>query len=668
MNDLKYKILEEKKILLESENRRLKLEDENKVLIRNQQKNTNQNFNNLILNNISAGIYLIETKTGNILYANPTFEKMFGYETGELVGKHVSIVNAETDKSAQEIAREIIQKLEQTGFWEGEVANIKKDGSVFYCEAGVSTFEHSQYGTIWVSTHNDITERKKTEDALKESEVCFKNMFERHDAIMLLLEPETGLIINANNAAIRFYGYSKSKLCSMTINDINTLSPKQVLNARNNALNENSNHFDFLHKLENGDIRTVEVHSTPIEYNQQRILFSIIHDISERKNTEQALKESEYLHKETQKISKMGGWSYDVESDQMTFTDAIYEIYGTKLLTAEEGIKFYHPDDKEKVWNSFTEALLKQKPYDLEVKFINAQGDNLFVRTIGKPIIKNGKVVKVNGNLVDITEQKTAELTLKESESNLNSLINNRNESIWSVDKNYNFNILNNLFKEKYLTTFNIEIKQGMNVLNNLPPDLVEFWKSKYDKAFSGERVIFQYSYKLVNELYFFEVFLNPITLNGKVTGVSGISIDITKRKKTEEELNQSNKELFTSKEKANKNAEMILNSQSLAHICSYSTNLNENDLEKSSWVCSPEFYKIFGIDETYPHTIAGWVGFIHPDHREELVAYHEYVVKNRIPFSHEYKIIRINDGVERWVRGTGELVYDEPPTPRARH
>jgi len=116
------------------------------------------------------------------------------------------------------------------------------------------------------------------------------------------------------------------------------------------------------------------------------------------------------------------------------------------------------------------------------------------------------------------------------------------------------------------------------------------------------------------------------------------------------------------------KSEEMMLSSQTVAHICSYSTNLNENELGKSIWVCSPEFYRIFGIDEFYPHTIEGWAGFIHPDHREELVAYHEYVVRNRTSFSHEYKIIRINDEAERWVHGTGELVYDEHGNPARMH
>ncbi|HKK63857.1 MAG TPA: PAS domain-containing protein, partial [Bacteroidales bacterium] len=102
--------------------------------------------------------------------------------------------------------------------------------------------------------------------------------------------------------------------------------------------------------------------------------------------------------------------------------------------------------------------------------------------------------------------------------------------------------------------------------------------------------------------------------------------------------------------------------------ICSYSTNLNVNEIEKSDWVCSPEFYNVFGIDKTYPHTIEGWAGFIHPDYREEVFAYHESVVKEKKQFNREYKIKRINDGAERWVHGTGFLEYDEKGNPVRMH
>ena len=140
----------------------------------------------------------------------------------------------------------------------------------------------------------------------------------------------------------------------------------------------------------------------------------------------------------------------------------------------------------------------------------------------------------------------------------------------------------------------------------------------------------------------------------GVYAGRRGNNRDITDRKQAEEALCKSE--------------EMMRSSQSVAHICSYSTNLNINNIEQSSWVCSPEFYNIFGIDENYPHTIAGWANFIHPDHREEVFDYHESVVKEKKSFSREYKIIRIIDGSERWVHGTGELDFDEKGNPVRMH
>lgn len=145
---------------------------------------------------------------------------------------------------------------------------------------------------------------------------------------------------------------------------------------------------------------------------------------------------------------------------------------------------------------------------------------------------------------IDISEKKITEQALKESEANLNSLINNCAESIWSIDKNYNYITFNNFFKEAYFKAFNIELRRGMNSLNILTPELLAFWKPKYDKTLIGEKVVFEFDNQLGNETYSYEASLNPILSDGKITGVSALSVDITLRKKAEITLLENQNQL----------------------------------------------------------------------------------------------------------------------------
>ncbi|MDA3940610.1 MAG: PAS domain S-box protein [Spirochaetia bacterium] len=135
---------------------------------------------------------------------------------------------------------------------------------------------------------------------------------------------------------------------------------------------------------------------------------------------------------------------------------------------------------------------------------------------------------------LDITELKQAKRIEEEITANLNSLLNNRKESIWSIDSNYNYIILNDFYKEAYYSVYNVVLKNGMNALDALPPEQVELWKSKYNEALSGEAIVFEFT-NPGNQNY--KVSLNPVFTDKEVTGVTALSIDITDRKQTEELL-----------------------------------------------------------------------------------------------------------------------------------
>lgn len=101
---------------------------------------------------------------GIIVYTNPKFAEMFGYEPEEMIGKHASILHYPTSRSPEDTARKILEILDKKGQWQGEIQNIKKDGTPFWCYASVVAFDHSRHGKVLVAVHNDITERKRAEE------------------------------------------------------------------------------------------------------------------------------------------------------------------------------------------------------------------------------------------------------------------------------------------------------------------------------------------------------------------------------------------------------------------------------------------------------------------------------------------------------------------------
>lgn len=124
-----------------------------------------------IMSNMAEGVLLVRDDDGIIVFANRKVEEMFGYETGELIGQHVAIVNAPSDISPEERARQIMGDLKEMGFWQGEVNNIKKDGTPIWCRSNVSVFDHAKYGRVQVAVLTDITVRKKVDAEKKKTQV-----------------------------------------------------------------------------------------------------------------------------------------------------------------------------------------------------------------------------------------------------------------------------------------------------------------------------------------------------------------------------------------------------------------------------------------------------------------------------------------------------------------
>ncbi|MCX9077893.1 MAG: PAS domain S-box protein [Candidatus Methanoperedens sp.] len=142
------------------------------------------------------------------------------------------------------------------------------------------------------------------------SETYHTSLFHNHHAVMLLIDPDTGDIVDANPAACAFYGYTRAELTSRNITDLNTLPPEAVFEEMQRARSEQRNYFNFCHRLANGDIRDVEVYSGPVEWLGQKLL-SIIHDVTARHQAERALQETAARYRSLFEDSPISLWEED---------------------------------------------------------------------------------------------------------------------------------------------------------------------------------------------------------------------------------------------------------------------------------------------------------------------------------------------------------------------
>lgn len=135
------------------------------------------------------------------------------------------------------------------------------------------------------------------------------------------------------------------------------------------------------------------------------------------------------LLKQTEELSKIGGWQYDIESGTMTWTEEVYEIHEVDQsfnpADIDKVITFYTPDARIVIEKAFRRCVETGEPYDLELQFTGAQGTRKWVRTRGQAIRSGTKATAVYGNIMDITERKRVSMALESANARL--------EALWSV-------------------------------------------------------------------------------------------------------------------------------------------------------------------------------------------------------------------------------------------
>jgi diguanylate cyclase (GGDEF)-like protein/PAS domain S-box-containing protein len=268
---------------------------------------------------------------------------------------------------------------------------------------------------VFVAQHvASAIEHKRREDALRDSERRYRQMFENNRAVQLLIDPSSGAVVDANVAAAEFYGYTTSELREMRMWEINVLSSEQVRAEMSQAVSQERSYFIFRHMRANGELRDVEVHSGPIDVGDRQLLYSIIHDITERRRAEQALLQSEEKYRNIFNYASVGIYQSAPDGRLITANTTLARILGydsvEELLQRNLTNDIYAaPSEREELIRDF---MPRGFTTDCELLWKRRDGTPIWIQLNAHSIRSPQGTLYFEGFVYDITERKRAEQSL----------------------------------------------------------------------------------------------------------------------------------------------------------------------------------------------------------------------------------------------------------------
>ncbi len=387
--------------------------------------------------------------------------------------------------------------------------------------------------------------RVRTEK-LRTSEESYRRQFADNQAVMLLVDPQTGRIVDANSAAAKFYGYTRDQLQTMCIAEINELPEPDVLRALDSVVKQSNAHFEFQHRLADRSTRNVEVHSSVIRIEGRPLIHSIVHDITERKAAEKALATSQRQLATAMSLARLANWEFDVTTGMFTFSASFYAIYGSTVeaegglqMSAEDYCKrFLFPEDRTVVSEGVRRALETDDPaftWQIEHPILRRDGEirQVLVK-LGITKDASGRTVQLHGANQDITQHKRLEATLQARQAKLDSILRtapvaigvavNRvltevNPAMCALTGYAPLELIGQPTRLLYASDVDFQrvASEGYSTLGENSSFALETrWKSK-----SGEIIELLLS-------------ASPISANDPSQGITFVGLDITERKRSE--------------------------------------------------------------------------------------------------------------------------------------
>jgi PAS domain S-box-containing protein len=600
---------------------------------------------------------IIVVQDGLLKFVNPiTLTMLGGYSEHELIDRpfaefiHPDDRGTVVDNHRRRIARE-----EHQARYAFRV--LARGGIVKWVEINATLIEwQGKPATLNLLT--DVTARKEAEETLREREEFLSNLLELAP-VSIYVTAADGRMRLVNRRWEADTAKPRSEILGRPLDQVFSPETARQLTAENQKVLDDGVSVAFEQVIE----APVEPHyfytvKFPLRDALGRIdaVGGISVDITARKLAEQTLRESEQTLREAQEIARIGRWEMNLATGRLGWSEGVFALFEisreTSAASYEAGLELIHPDDRARVAEAYRDSIDYRKPYEIEHRLLMPGGRVKWVSVIGRTEYgETGQPIRSVGTVQDITARKQSEEILRIEQERLDLAVSATGLGLY--DWNPKTGAV--LFSERWAAMFGYRLDElpdhPLAWSERVHPDDLPLVREATQAAFrDGTPLNCEYRMRHRDGSWRWILDQGRIVTRdaqGEVIRFVGADLDITERKRAEEQLGRSEADLRQA--------------QQVAHVGSWRWNIKTGHLD---W--SDEMYRIFGIakevfSESLPDVIAR---AIHPDDRAKVEASNALVVEQGKPFPLEYRIVW-PDGTVRvvWAEA-GELTRDEAGEP----
>ncbi|HEY9696107.1 MAG TPA: PAS domain S-box protein [Trichocoleus sp.] len=372
---------------------------------------------------VPVGIFYTDPQA-NSLYNNSRWYEMTGLTEAETKG--LGWLQAVHPGDREQLAASWRSAIESSSSFQTEHRLIHRNGHEIWVVVQ-ATPERDASGTLigYLGTITDISDRKRIEEALRQSEALFRKLFEEAPIGIVLGRVDDRRLYKANQMFCQMFGYNAAELAELSYTDLTysgDLAAELPLAEQMLAGLIPSYQLEKRYIRKNGEIFWGHLTTTILRNsaNQPIIAFGMVQDITERKQTEEQLQHREALLREAQQIARLGSWEFDLITQKTIWSEEKFHIFGLNPgqpePTYEQLLQQYiHPDDRDSLRLAVSRAIEQAEPYTLDLRIVQPDQTLSYVLIKGQPILNDlGQVVKLLGIIMDISDRKQTEALLQQ--------------------------------------------------------------------------------------------------------------------------------------------------------------------------------------------------------------------------------------------------------------